>query len=456
MNLYTIIDDGAVLYLNGTEIRRLHMPTGAIAYDTHASDHESELEGPFTVSLTNLVAGDNVMAVEVHQASSGSSDLVFGLSLAAERYQTNVIDPGSVAVQIHEVLANNTVWTNLDGTVTDWVELFNPSSNTADLTDMSLTDDVGAPRKSIFPAYMTIAAGGYLVIPCSSAATNTLQNTGFGLSAGGDAVFLFAALTNGGALIDSIGFGLQIPDLSIGRAGPTHAWTLTLPTPGATNFAVALGSSVNVKINEWMADPVSGDDWFELYNPDPLPVELSNLSLTNDLNRPAQYLIPALSFIGTSTNAFQTFEADSNPGNGANHVSFKLSASGEAIGLFTVDELVIDQVTFGPQLAGIAQGRYPDGAATTVSLPVSTPGASNAGPAANAPMSIQAIHLLADGTVELTWATEAGGVYRILTKEKLTDPVWTAWPEITAAGTTITHTYTSILPQVFFSIERLR
>ena len=453
LNLYTIIDDGAVFYLNGQEFQRLHMSPGTVTYDTHASDHESELEGPFTVSLTNLVAGDNVMAVELHQVNATSSDIVLGLSLTAELYQTNSVDQGSAAVQINEVLAINTTWTNADGTVSDWVELFNPASKTADLTDMSLTDDVGVPRKWIFPTNSTIPPGGYLVIPCSGTATNTLQNTGFGLNAGGDAVYLFAAPTNGGALLDSVIFGLQIPDLSIGRAGPTHTWTLTQPTPGATNVAVALGSPANLKINEWMANPASGDDWFELYNPGLLPVELSNLSLTDDLNRPAQYIIPALSFIGTSSNAFQTFDADGNPGKGANHVNFKLSASGETIGLFTVDELVIDQVIFGPQLVGIAQGRYPDGTTAIVSLPMPTPGAPNL---TTALIVIQEIHAMAEGTVELSWATEIGGVYRILIKEKLTDPLWTALPEMTAPGAILTFTNASVLPQGFFTIERIR
>lgn len=44
-------------------------------------------------------------------------------------------------------------------------------------------------------------------------------------------------------------------------------------------------------INEWMAansatlaDPADGDfdDWFELYNPDPYPVDLSGYQLTDD------------------------------------------------------------------------------------------------------------------------------------------------------------------------------
>ena len=59
------------------------MNSGTVAYDTHALDHESSLEGPFEIPIADLVSGDNVMAVEVHQVNSGSSDIVFGMSLEA-------------------------------------------------------------------------------------------------------------------------------------------------------------------------------------------------------------------------------------------------------------------------------------------------------------------------------------------------------------------------------------
>ena len=44
------------------------------------------------------------------------------------------------------------------------------------------------------------------------------------------------------------------------------------------------------------------------------------------------------------------------------HVGFKLSASGEEVGLVDRDgRTIIDAVTFGPQLPDVALGRLPDG-----------------------------------------------------------------------------------------------
>src|SRR6266446_1568249 len=84
------IDDGAVFYLNGVEIQRVRLPAAptVITYTTltTASPCTGDATCPdvFTISgdlITNLVTGDNVLAAEVHQVSTTSSDIVFGSAL---------------------------------------------------------------------------------------------------------------------------------------------------------------------------------------------------------------------------------------------------------------------------------------------------------------------------------------------------------------------------------------
>lgn len=78
-------DDGAVVYLNGTEIHRSNMPTGAITAATLASDSVGSAdETTFfetEIAPARLRAGRNVLAVEIHQQSRGSSDLRFDLRM---------------------------------------------------------------------------------------------------------------------------------------------------------------------------------------------------------------------------------------------------------------------------------------------------------------------------------------------------------------------------------------
>ncbi|MEZ5324645.1 MAG: PQQ-binding-like beta-propeller repeat protein [Verrucomicrobiales bacterium] len=78
-------DDGARVFLNGTEIVRDNLPDGEISDATFAlhtvnlSDETRYWE--FAVPVEPLVRGLNVIAVEVHQALPDSSDLGFDLEL---------------------------------------------------------------------------------------------------------------------------------------------------------------------------------------------------------------------------------------------------------------------------------------------------------------------------------------------------------------------------------------
>jgi hypothetical protein len=86
LTLRLLRDDGAVVYLNGTEVFRSNMPTGSIGYTTRASSAlGAPAESTFvtaSVPISALVAGTNVLAVEVHQANGTSSDLSFDLELS--------------------------------------------------------------------------------------------------------------------------------------------------------------------------------------------------------------------------------------------------------------------------------------------------------------------------------------------------------------------------------------
>ncbi|HWN93928.1 MAG TPA: immunoglobulin domain-containing protein, partial [Methylomirabilota bacterium] len=90
-----LIDDGAIFYMNGRELKRVAMPEGPVAWDTAAT--RGDLIGTnraptlgthgydvFSVPIDFLVQGDNVVAVEVHQVSTSSSAMAFQMELWAE------------------------------------------------------------------------------------------------------------------------------------------------------------------------------------------------------------------------------------------------------------------------------------------------------------------------------------------------------------------------------------
>lgn len=98
LTLRLLRDDGAVVYLNGREVVRSNMPSGTVTPSTFAVDALGEPEEASWVSASlapaELVAGTNVLAVEIHQAWIESSDLSFDLELQAEAGGTPPPDPG--------------------------------------------------------------------------------------------------------------------------------------------------------------------------------------------------------------------------------------------------------------------------------------------------------------------------------------------------------------------------
>ena len=383
----TVIDDGYIAWLNGGLVDYYNVSTNAIAYDTTHAINAAPNPAPHNrVVLTNapqyLKEGANVLAVQVFNVNLTSSDLMFDLLL--ENVATNISyttndTARTFDVVLNEVMANNYLPADRFQVAPDWVELYNRGTNDLDLADCSLSDDLTRPRKFVFPAGSIIPAQGYRVVAFSGALPLSATNTGFGLEANGGTVLLFDTSARGGRPLDSVRYGLQIPDYSIGRVSDGSGnWVLTQPTPQAPNQAATLGNASALRLNEWMADPASGDDWFELFNAGAQPVSLGGLSLTDDLNDPTKSPIPSLSFLGVGARGFVRFVADDTPSKGADHVRFKLKAAGGPIGLFTAGGLQIDAVNFGAQAMGISQGRLPDGASTVVDFAsTATPGESN-------------------------------------------------------------------------------
>ena len=378
-----VIDDGAAFYLNGEEIGfRFNLAADATAssYSSRTvtdADYES-----FTIPPNLLLPGTNVLAVEVHQANSSSSDMIFGLRLQALVVTNSAADAG---VMINEVVANNSTLAEPNGTTPDWVELFNPSTVPVDLAGLSLTDSSLTPARWVFPVGSLLPARGFFRVICDPNSPVSATNTGFGLSANGGSLFLFNRPADGGGVQSSVSYGLQPADWSIGRTPDGGAnWVLTIPSAGIANNAATLGNPQLLKINEWMADPISGADWFEVYNPNPEPVDISGMKLSDNLLQPDTHTLPPLSFIGNSANAYQRFDADELVASGADHVDFKLSASGESVGIFANNGVLIDGVSFGPQATGVSVGRLLDGSTNlTTFATTASPGSGNYLPMAN-------------------------------------------------------------------------
>ncbi len=325
-----------------------------------------------TIELANLADGTYTGYVVIKNSAG-----VWQNESQAVASRTWTVDSTYTQLVINEVLAHNESAVAHEGTFPDMVELYYDGPAALNLSGMRMTDDPNDRTKFVFPAGATIASGQYLVLFADANTATSGVHLGFALADEGDSVYLY---DKNGTPIDSVEFGLQLPDLSIGRVPDAIGgnWHLTKPTFGGANIAQPLGNPDTLKINEWLANGqvLFEEDFIELYNPHANPVDLSGMYLTdNPVTQPDKHKIGPLSFV--AGGGYAVFWADNS--NNSGHVSFRLSADVGMIGLFDSQLKEIDKVLYGPQTTDVSQGRSPDGANSFDFMPLPTPGVSNPG-----------------------------------------------------------------------------
>ncbi len=137
LSLDLLYDDGAVVYLNGGEVWRVNMPDGPVNYNTFAAANSGDDALASLDIDSTLLAGTNILAVEVHQRSAGSSDLSFDFQLVANPIGVvnvvrgpyiQMLSPNSATVKWRtniattSVLAFGGVEGQLNSTLTDTIQ----------------------------------------------------------------------------------------------------------------------------------------------------------------------------------------------------------------------------------------------------------------------------------------------------------------------------------------------
>lgn len=330
----------------------------------------------YPIPFDQLTYGQTYYWRATHMDTNNHSSVIS----AETRFSWGTTNTTAGTLVLNEILADNRTTVQNSTSYPDYIELRNNAATDITLTGYSLTDIPLNPTKYSFPAGTTIAGGSYLLVWCDSDTTADGLHSGFGLDSAGQTVLL---MQNTNTIVDSVSFGPQAPDVSIGRiVNGTGGWQANTPTPLTANSAKMLGSVSNLRVNEWLADPAYGDDWFELYNTNTNVVSLAGLYLSDTPATPMITAIPALSFI--AGNGFQKFWADGSSA-GGNRANFKLAKNGENLVLTAANgATTIDTITFSAQTTDVAQGRLPDGGSTIVSFSSKTasPGNPNWAPAA--------------------------------------------------------------------------
>ena len=117
-------------------------------------------------------------------------------------------------------------------------------------------------------------------------------------------------------------------------------------------------------------------DWLELHNPTDTPVSLVRYTLTDDPTTPTKWHLPASTLAPGAFLVVWASGADRVAPEGW-HTGFRLNRAGGYVGLFGPDGQVVDEVTFGPQVADVSLGRLRTISDQWVAFPNPTPGEAN-------------------------------------------------------------------------------
>ncbi len=259
LSISCLVDDGAVVHLNGVEVLRSNMPDGPVTAGTLAA---ARVDGPdhvdASVPADALVRGDNVLAVEVHQAEPDDLDLTFGCALTAR------IGPalgGGAALLLDEVARPDVS--------RFWVELLGAGAQPRDTDGLLLSS----------------SAGGELALPPGLLEPGETRSVDVDLPVeAGDVLFLTSA--DGRVLHDAV----RVHAGFLARERDGGPWRhVRDPTPGEPNI-VPRTEDVVIHEIQYHRAPLSADgepvtprpeEWIELYNRGEDDVDLAGWQLVD-------------------------------------------------------------------------------------------------------------------------------------------------------------------------------
>jgi hypothetical protein len=182
-----------------------------------------------------------------------------------------------------------------------------------------------------------------------------------------------------------------------------------LPAPITAHVYVVGYTPPPLAVNEFMAsnatfiedpdEPLAHEDWIEIYNGGTSPVSLDGMYLSDNLLFPTKFALP--NGLQVPADGRLLLWADGEPLQGIDHLGFKLAAIGEQVGIADVNargNVLVDAISFGPQLIDTAEGSCPDGYAVVQPLTSPSPGAPNLGEPG-----------CVDGSNVVFWGTCSGG-----------------------------------------------
>ena len=285
-DIYTldwIADDGFVVYVNGAEAGRYNMPSGTVSYSTYATTyaHSNPDAGTMNLQASLFHSGTNVIAVELHNNASNSTDIYWNAAFYVQKTNSSdsfvstdkeytlpvsgtvnlravweaVPDDHLLAsvtpVKINEVSAANSVYLNEYFKKNDWIELYNTTDAEIDIAGMYITDKLTKPQKYQIPeasavdaTYSTvIPPHGFLTIWADQLIPQTQIHTGFKLGNADDEIVMLTAADESWS--DTLAYKMHNGNQSVGLYpdGGTTTYVMDIPTIGRPNIITSYATA---------------------------------------------------------------------------------------------------------------------------------------------------------------------------------------------------------------------
>ena len=335
LKLALIVDDGAIVWLNGVELGRINVIPGDAAFDATAIEgREGQQLNVFTNATGLLVAGENVLAVHLFNSDRDSSDIAVTATLV-----------GWIDDQPPFLTANNPPAT---ATVREPIQiefLFSEAVTNVDPADLLIN---GAPATNV----TAVGPDHYL--------------------------FRFPEPPAGVVRVDwnpdhGITDRAHLANRFVGRS-----WTYTF-APNAPPADIIISEFMAANHRTLRDEDGETSDWIEIRNLGSTPENLSGWFLTDKAKKPTMWkfppgvLLPADGFI-------VVFASEKNRTGRPLHTNFKLTAHGGYLALVRPDgKTVASEFTpkYPPQMEDISYGRKTDERSQVGFSVEATPGAPN-------------------------------------------------------------------------------
>jgi beta-lactamase superfamily II metal-dependent hydrolase len=381
INTANVADTSATITWTTNEDATSVVKYGTVSGTYTETVSDATLSISHSVGLTNLTAGTTYYYVAESANSGGNTTTSMEYSFA-----TTGGSQGDGTIVFSEIYYD-TIGTD---SIEEWIELYNNTPATVDISGWTITDNNGTGASVTIPSGSTIRPGTYFTIAVDSAGFNALYGfdaDAYGsipaLNNSGDALLLYDGT---GAVVDAVAWeGGATAGVPTGWGSTTDPWagtgntivrtdsTVDTDTYADWSYATNNGnpqvqdgvSSTAVVFSEIFYD-TPGDEnieeWIELYNNSPDTVDLGGWTIIDNNGTGFTYTFPAGLSIKPGTyftvardsagfTALYGYEADAY-----GNLPY-LNNSGETLIMYDDSGNVVDAVAWeGGASAGIPDG----------------------------------------------------------------------------------------------------